>query len=192
MSRIGKKPVAVPAGVKVEIKGQTISIKGPLGEMSLNCNPKIKMKLDGSTINVENEERDNKFARQSHGTTRALIANIVKGVTEGYQKRMQLFGTGFNVKVQGDKFILQIGFCNPAEVEIPKGIKINIETAATKGDEVPAVFVVTGIDKALVGLVASIIRGIYPPEPYKGKGIRYADEYVRRKVGKSFTSGAAT
>ncbi len=192
MSRIGKKPVAIPAGVKVELKGQKVCIKGPQGELCLDCNPRIKVKVADSNILVENENREDKFACQLHGTTRALLANMVKGVTEGYLKRMQVFGTGFNVKVQADKFILQVGFANPVEIKIPKGIKINVETAATKGDEVPAVFSVTGPDKALVGQLAATIRNVSPPEPYKGKGIRYADEYVRRKVGKSFTSGAAT
>ncbi len=192
MSRIGKKPVAIPAGVKAELKGQKICIKGPQGELCLDCNPRIKVKIADSNVLVENENRDDKFACQLHGTTRALIANMVKGVTDGYQKRMQVFGTGFNVKVQADKFVLQVGFANPVTVQIPKGVKITVETPATKGDDVPAVFVISGPDKALVGLLAANVRNISPPEPYKGKGIRYADEYVRRKVGKSFTSGAAT
>ena len=125
---------------------------------------------------------------------RALIANMVKGVTKGYQKRIQVFGTGYNVKVQADKLILQVGFCNPVEVKIPKGIKVNIETAATKGDEVPAVFTISGVDKALVGQLASNIRNICPPEPYKGKGIRYADEHMQKEGRKSlyFRSGNVT
>lgn len=192
MSRIGKKPVAIPAGVKVEQSGQNIKVKGPLGELSLNCHPKVKVKIDGSAVRFENENRADKFACQLHGTMRALIANMIEGVTNGYQKRMQVFGTGYNVKVQADKLMLQVGFCSPAEVKIPKGIKVNIETAATKGDEVPAVFTISGLDKAVVGQLAANIRSVNPPEPYKGKGIRFADEHIRRKAGKSFTSGAAT
>jgi large subunit ribosomal protein L6 len=192
MSRIGKKPVEIPEGVKVELAGQIVKVKGPLGETSLNCHPKIKIKIDGSAVHVANENKADKFACQLHGTTRALIANMVDGVTKGYQKRMQIFGTGYNVKVQGDKLVMQVGFCNPAEVKIPKGAKVNIETAATKGDEVPAVFTVSGIDKIVVGQLAANIRRVSPPEPYKGKGIRYADERVRRKAGKAFSSGAAT
>jgi large subunit ribosomal protein L6 len=192
MSRIGKRPVEIPAAVKAELNGRIIKIKGPLGELSLDCHPKVKVKIDGSKVIVENENRSDKFACQLHGTTRALIANMVKGVTDGYQKRLQIFGTGFNLKVAGNKLLLQVGFCNPAEVEIPKEIKINIEAAATKGDDTPAVFTVSGLDKALVGQFASMVRAVNPPEPYKGKGIRYADELVKRKVGKSFTSGSAT
>jgi large subunit ribosomal protein L6 len=192
MSRIGKKPVAIPQGVKVEQSGQTIKIKGPLGELSLNCHPKIRVKIDGSVVCLENENRSDKFACQLHGTMRALVANMIEGVTKGYQKRLLVFGTGYNVKVQADKLILQVGFCSPAEVKIPEGIKVNIETAATKGDEVPAAFAVSGVDKAVVGQLAAQIRNVSPPEPYKGKGIRFADEHIRRKVGKSFTSGAST
>ena len=192
MSRIGKKPVEIPAAVKAELSGQTIKVKGPLGELTLNCHPRIKVKIDGSKVLVENPNPSDKFACQLHGTTRALIANMVKGVTEGYKKRLLIFGTGFNVKLQANKLLLQVGFCNPVEVEIPEAIKVNIETAATKGDDTPAAFTISGPDKALIGQLASNVRGINPPEPYKGKGIRYADEYVKRKVGKTFTSGAAT
>jgi large subunit ribosomal protein L6 len=192
MSRIGKKPVEIPPAVKAEFSGQIIKVKGPLGELSLNCHPRIKVRIDGSKILVENHNRSDRFACQLHGTMRALIANMIKGVTQGYQKRLLIFGTGFNLKQQSNKLLLQVGFCNPVEVEIPKGIKVNIETAATKGDDTPAAFTISGPDKALIGQLASNIRNVNPPEPYKGKGIRYADEHVKRKVGKTFTSGAAT
>jgi len=120
---------------------------------------------------------------------RALIANMVTGVSKGFEKKMEIYGTGYNVKEQSGKLILQVGFCHPVEMVIPKGIKINIETAATRGNEVPAKLMLSGIDKCLLGQFAADIRKIRPPEPYKGKGIRYTDEYVRRKVGKAFATG---
>jgi large subunit ribosomal protein L6 len=114
---------------------------------------------------------------------------MIKGVSKGYEKKLQIYGTGYSVKEQGGKLILAIGLCNPMEKPIPKGIKVHIETAATKGDEVPAKFTLSGADKCLLGRFAADIRKIKPPEPYKGKGIRYEGEYVKRKVGKAFASG---
>lgn len=189
MSRIGKKPVEIPAGVKVEVKGKEVKVSGPKGELTLACHPKLNVKVEGTSVVVENSHADDRESRQMHGTFRALLANMVNGVNKGYEKRMQIFGTGYNVKVQGDKIVLQVGFSEPAMRQIPKGIKVNIETAATKGDEVPAVFTASGADKAVLGQFAAEVRKVRPPEPYKGKGIRYAGEYVRRKVGKAFTSG---
>jgi large subunit ribosomal protein L6 len=114
---------------------------------------------------------------------------MVTGVSKGFEKKMQLYGTGYNVKERGGKLVFQVGFCHPVERVIPEGIKINIDVDATRGNDVPARFTLSGIDKCLLGQFAAEIRKIRPPEPYKGKGIRYADEYVRRKVGKAFTSG---
>ena len=191
MSRIGKKPVIIPEGVKVEQNGLSIKVSGPLGSLQLNCHPRIEIKIDSSSgkVLVENGRPEVRQNRQLHGTMRALIANMVTGVSKGFEKKMQMYGTGYNVKEQGGKLILQIGFCQPVERPIPKGIKVNIETGATKGDEVPARFTLLGIDKRLLGQFAADIRKIKPPEPYKGKGIRYADEYVKRKVGKAFATG---
>lgn len=191
MSRIGKKPVVIPAGVKVEQSGPCIKVSGPLGSLQMNCDPRIKVKIDSSAgmVLVENEHLEVRRNRQLHGTTRALIANMITGVSKGYEKKMMIYGTGYNVKEQGGKLILQIGLCNPAERPIPKGVKVNIETAATKGDEVPAKFTLSGADKCLLGRFAADVRKIKPPEPYKGKGIRYEGEYVKRKVGKAFASG---
>ncbi len=193
MSRIGKKPVVIPQGVKVEQKGQNIEVSGPLGSLQLKCHPRIKVKIDSSAgqVLVENENLEVRQNRQMHGTTRALIANMVVGVSKGYEKKLLIYGTGYNVKEQGGKLILQIGFCNPVEKPIPKGVKVNIETAATKGDEVPAKFALVSADKKVLGQFAADIRKVKPPEPYKGKGIRYAGEYVKRKVGKAFATGTA-
>jgi large subunit ribosomal protein L6 len=191
MSRIGKKPVIIPQGVKIEQKGQLISVSGPLGSLQLDCHPRIKVKVNGSEgkILVENEHPDNRQCKQMHGTTRALIANMVAGVSSGFEEKLEIYGAGYNVKEQGGKLLIQVGFARQVERLIPKGIKVGIEVGATRGDDVPARFTVSGIDKALVGHFAADIRKIRPPEPYKGKGIRYAGEHVRRKVGKAFTSG---
>ena len=146
MSRIGKKPVVIPQGVKVEQKGQNIEVSGPLGTLQLKCLPQIKIKIDiaAGQVLVENDHLEVRQNRQMHGTTRALIANMVVGVSKGYEKKLMIYGTGYNIKEQGGKLILQIGFCNPVEKPIPKGVKVNIETAATKGDEVPAKFTLSG------------------------------------------------
>lgn len=191
MSRIGKKPIIIPEGVKVEQNGLYIKVSGPLGSLQLNCHRRIKIKIDSSAgkVLVENEHPEIRRNRQLHGTMRALIANMVTGVSKGFEKKMQMYGTGYSVKEQGGKLILQVGFSHPVEKPIPKGIKVNIQTGATRGNEVPARFTLLGIDKSLLGQFAADIRKIKPPEPYKGKGIRYADEYVKRKVGKAFASG---
>ena len=190
MSRIGKKPIIIPQGVKVEQSGLCIKVSGPLGSLQLNCHPRIKVKIDSSAgkISVENEHSQIRQNRQLHGTMRALIANMITGVSRGFEKKIEIYGTGYSVKEQGEKLILQVGFSHPVEKPVPKGIKVNIETGATRGNEVPASFTLSGIDKRLLGQFAADVRKIKPPEPYKGKGIRYADEYVRRKVGKAFTS----
>ena len=192
MSRIGKKPVTIPKGVKVEQSGRCIKVSGPLGALQLDCHPRIKVKIDDAegAVLVENERPQMRQDRQLHGTMRALIANMVTGVGRGFEKKMEIYGTGYNVKEQGGKLVLQVGFSHPAEKVIPKDIKVSIETAATKGDDVPARFTLSGIDKSRLGQFAADIRKIRPPEPYKGKGIRYADEHVKRKVGKAFTTGA--
>jgi large subunit ribosomal protein L6 len=191
MSRIGKKPIVIPDGVKVELKGRCVKVSGSLGQLQMDCHPRIKVKVDESEgkIFVENEKSQVRVNRQLHGTMRALIANMITGVSKGFERKMEIYGTGYNVKEQGAKLVLQVGFSHPVERVIPKGVKVNIEVPATRGNEVPAKFTLSAIDKCLLGQFASDIRKIRPPEPYKGKGIRYADEHVRRKVGKAFASG---
>jgi len=193
MSRIGKKPIDIPGGVKVEHKGLCIKVSGPLGELQMDCHPRIKVKIDDGEgkILVDNNHPQDRQNRQLHGTMRALIANMVTGVSKGFEKKMEIYGTGYNVKEQGGKLVFQVGFCHTVRRVVPKGIKVNIEVGATRGNDVPARFTLSGIDKCLLGQFAADIRKIRPPEPYKGKGIRYADEHVRRKVGKAFASGAA-
>jgi large subunit ribosomal protein L6 len=193
MSRIGKKPIDLPDGVKVELKGLQVKVSGSLGQLQMDCHPRIKVRINDSDgkIYVENEKLQDHMNRQLHGTMRALIANMVTGVSKGFERKMEIYGTGYNVKEQGGKLVFQVGFCHPVERKIPKGVKINIDVGATRGNEVPAKFTLSAIDKCLLGQFAADIRKIRPPEPYKGKGIRYADEHVRRKVGKAFASGTA-
>ncbi|MFC1792303.1 50S ribosomal protein L6 [Planctomycetota bacterium] len=193
MSRIGKKPIVIPGGVKVELKGLCIKVSGSLGQLQMDCHPRIKVKINDSDgkILVENEKPQDHMNRQLHGTMRALIANMITGVSKGFERKMEIYGTGYNVKEQGEKLLFQVGFCHLVERAIPKGIKVNIDVGATRGNEVPAKFTLSAIDKCLLGQFAADIRKIRPPEPYKGKGIRYADEHVRRKVGKAFASGTA-
>ena len=191
MSRIGKKPIDIPEGVKVEKKGRCVKVSGPLGELQMDCHPRIDVKIDEGKILVENKNPQDRQNKQLHGTMRALIANMVTGVSKGFERKMQIFGTGYNLKEQGGKLVFQVGYCHPVELVIPKGIKVKIDVGATRGNDVPARFTLTGIDKYLLGQFAADVRKIRPPEPYKGKGIRYEDEHVRRKVGKAFASGAA-
>ncbi len=193
MSRIGKKPVVIPAGVKVEQTGPLLKVTGPLGSLEMACDQRIKVRIDASAgkILVENEHPEIRQNKQLHGTIRALIANMVTGVTNGFEKKMEIYGTGYNLKEQDGKLIFHVGFCHAVELPIPNGVKVSVGAAATRGNEVPAKFTLSGMDKCVLGQFAAEIRGIRPPEPYKGKGIRYADEQVKRKVGKQFTSGAA-
>jgi len=197
MSRIGKKPIIIPEAVTVEsangrTSGRSIKVSGPLGSLQIDCHPQIKVEIDNQQrkILVKNKSPRNRLNNQLHGTTWALIANMVTGVCSGFQKKMEIYGTGYSVKEQGGKLIFQVGFSHPVERVIPKGIKVRIDVGTTRGDDVPATFTISAIDKCLLGQFAADIRKIRPPEPYRGKGIRYADEYVRRKVGKAFTSGA--
>ncbi|MDD5012008.1 MAG: 50S ribosomal protein L6 [Phycisphaerae bacterium] len=193
MSRIGKKPVIIPSGVKVELAGQTVKVSGPKGNLEITRHPAINVKLDdsGKKIIVENSKPDGRDERAMYGTTRALLNNMVKGVSKGFERKLEIYGTGYNVKEQSGKLVLTVGYARPAEVKIPKTVKVLIEVPATKGNDTPAKFTVTGYDKQQLGQFAAEIRKVKPPEPYQGKGIRYADEHIRRKAGKAFASGAA-
>lgn len=193
MSRIGNKPVAIPAGVKVEQAGQKVKVSGPLGGLELEYRPAITVKVDKETncIVVENKNPEVRQDKALHGTVRALLANMVEGVSKGFEQKLEIYGTGYTVKEQGGKLILQVGFANPVEIPVPKSVKVKIEVPATRGDDTPAKFTLTSTDKCELGRLASDIRKKRPPEPYKGKGIRYAGQVVKRKVGKTFTSGTA-
>ncbi len=190
MSRIGKKPVNVPSGVKVELTGKTLKIAGSSASLTMELHPAVKVSYDDAAKKIQIERQgDNHLDRAMHGTTRALIANMINGVTKGYARSMQIFGTGYGVKQEGKNLLLTAGTAQPFSVPIPAGIKVDIKTPNTRGNEVPAEFTVTGADKCLVGQFSSQLRKLRPPEPYKGKGIRYANEVIKRKVGKAFASG---
>lgn len=193
MSRIGNKPVEIPSGVKVEQSDSVVKVTGALGNMQLECHPLIKVNIDDSQkrIVIENTDTQNRIGRQMHGTTRALIANMVTGVSKGFVTKMEIYGTGYNVKEQGNKLIFQVGYSHTVEKTVPEEVKVVIDVPATRGNDVPAKFTLSSINKAILGKLASEIRKIMPPEPYKGKGIRYADEKVIRKEGKAFASGAS-
>lgn len=179
MSRVGKAPITIPSGVTIDIKSMEISVKGPKGNLSMPLRKEIKVSQEGETILVEvSGTGAERFARAMHGTTRALIANMITGVTKGYEKKLEIVGIGWNAKTQGKNLTLNIGFCHPVEIPMLEGVKV--ETPA------PSQIVLTGPDNQAVGQMAAIIRKVRPPEPYKGKGIRYNGEYVRRKAGKSF------
>jgi large subunit ribosomal protein L6 len=190
MSRIGKKPIAIPSGVKIEQKGLHLKVTGPKGTLEMNCHPEIEVKVDNDAVVVSNSDQDNRAKKALHGTIRALVNNMVIGVNQGFEKKMQIFGTGYNVKEQGGKLILNVGYCHPVELKVPKSVSVEIKTPATRGNDVPALFTLSGPNKQELGQFAAVIRKVRPPEPYQGKGIRYADEHVVRKEGKALGAGA--
>ena len=177
MSRVGRLPVEVPSGVDVKIEGSHIKIKGPKGELEFSFSPEIEIAYQENVINV-NRPSDAREMRSLHGTTRALIQNMVTGVTDGYKKELQLVGVGYRANMEGNNLVLNVGYSHPVEIVPPPGISFEV------GDRAQQVFI-SGIDKQSVGQVAADIRKVRPPEPYKGKGIRYKDEYIRRKAGKA-------
>jgi large subunit ribosomal protein L6 len=175
MSRVGKYPVELPAGVQVAIASGILTAKGKLGELTLPLTDLVEAKVDGNKVSVTPKATDTK-SRMMWGTTRALIANMVTGVSTGYAKSLEITGTGYRAAVAGKNLEMNLGFSHPVVYPIPPGIKISCER--------PTAIKVEGIDKRLVGQVASEIRAFRPPEPYKGKGARYTDETIRRKEGK--------
>jgi large subunit ribosomal protein L6 len=191
MSRIGKKPIAIPAGVKLEKSGDILKVSGSKGSLEMKCHSAIEIQIDEAAkqVIVSNADENNREKKALHGTMRALVNNLVTGVSKGFEKKMQIFGTGYNLKEQNGKLVLQVGYCHAVELAVPKNVKIDIKTPATRGNDVPALFTLIGIDKHELGQFAANVRKVRPPEPYKGKGIRYADEVVKRKVGKAFASG---
>jgi large subunit ribosomal protein L6 len=176
MSRIGKQPIPIPSGVDVSLDASRVTVKGPKGTLHQDVNADMKVSIDDGEIKVErpSEEREH---RALHGLTRTLIANMVEGVTNGYEKRLEIVGVGYRAALQGTTLEVQVGFSHPVHFVPPEGIEFEVPA--------PNRITIRGIDKQLVGEVAADIRKIRKPEPYKGKGIRYADEYVRRKAGKS-------
>jgi large subunit ribosomal protein L6 len=182
MSRIGKQPVVIPSGVTVSKDGERgVVVKGPKGELRLDLRPEVDVAIDKTNVQVnvvgDPQVRE---TRAYHGMTRALLNNMVAGVTKGFEKKLEIQGVGWNAAAQGNKVVLNIGYNKPVTVEMPKGVQV--------GTPNPTSIVITGPDRQAVGHIAAAIRKRRPPEPYKGKGIRYVGEVVRRKAGKSFGS----
>ncbi len=180
MSRIGKAPIPVPSGVTVEIKGNHVSVKGPKGQLSQSIRPEISVKQDGNALHVVRSS-DDRMVRSLHGLSRTLVANMVKGVTDGFTRTLEIVGVGYRATMEGNKLIMQLGYSHPVEINPPKGIEI----AVGKGN----VITVSGIDKQAVGDMAAYIRERRPPEVYKGKGVKYQGEVIRRKAGKAAGKG---
>lgn len=176
MSRIGRMPIDIPAGVTVTLDGQVITAKGPKGELTRTLHPDMKVTVADNVITVERPS-DDKDHRSLHGLTRALIANMVKGVHEGFKKELEIVGVGYRAQMKGKKLALTIGFSHPLELDAPEGITITCPTATN--------ITIEGANNEVVGEFAAKVRGYRLPEPYKGKGIRYVGEHVRRKAGKA-------
>lgn len=176
MSRIGKKPINIPAGVTVNINGQVVKVKGPLGELQTTVHPNINIKMENNSISVSRPD-DQKENRALHGLTRSLLQNMIIGVTEGYKKVLDIVGVGYKAELKGTNLLVTIGYSHPIYFIPPAGVKIETPT--------PTQIIISGIDKQLVGQVASKIRSFRKPEPYKGKGIKYSDEQIIRKAGKT-------
>lgn len=176
MSRIGRMPIDIPAGVTVALDGQVITVKGPKGELTRTLHPDMKVTVADNVITVERPS-DEKEHRSLHGLTRALIANMVKGVHEGFKKELEIVGVGYRAQMKGKKLALTLGFSHPLELEAPAGVTVSCPTATN--------ITVEGANNEIVGEFAAKIRGYRLPEPYKGKGIRYVGEHVRRKAGKA-------
>ncbi|WML50282.1 50S ribosomal protein L6 [Neobacillus sp. PS3-34] len=176
MSRVGKKPIEIPAGVTVTLDNSTVSVKGPKGELVRSFNPDMEINIEENVVNISRPS-DAKEHRALHGTTRAVLANMVEGVSKGFEKGLELIGVGYRASKQGNKLVLNVGYSHPVEITPEEGIEIEVP-ANTK-------IIIKGTDKERVGALAANIRGVRPPEPYKGKGIRYEGEFVRRKEGKT-------
>jgi large subunit ribosomal protein L6 len=177
MSRIGKAPIPVPNGVTVTINGADVKVKGPKGELSRTIRPEIKIKQEDGKLIVERSSED-RFVRSLHGLSRTLVANMVKGVSEGFTRNLEIVGVGYRAAVEGKKLVMQLGYSHPVEIPMPPGVDVAVDKKATT-------ITLTAFDKQVLGDVASDIRSRRPPEVYKGKGIKYQNEVIRRKAGKA-------
>src|SRR4051794_12271978 len=176
MSRIGKKPIEIPTGVTITINGDVVTVKGPKGELTRSFNSDIEIKVEENVINLSRPS-ESKEHRSIHGTTRSLLANMVEGVSKGFEKSLELIGVGYRAQKQGKKLVLSVGYSHPVEFEAESGLEVEVPSN-TK-------IIIKGANKERVGALAANVRAVRPPEPYKGKGIRYEGEHVRRKEGKT-------
>ena len=182
MSRVGKMPIDVPSGVKVEIKGQDVKVTGPKGSLSRTIHPEITLTLEGSQVLVTGGDNDKKV-NAFRGLTRSLVNNMVIGVAEGFKKVLMIEGVGYRASISGNKLSLNVGYSNPVEYTLPEGVAGSVDNNTT--------IVLESIDKEMLGMTAAEIRAVRKPEPYKGKGIRYENEYIQRKAGKTGAAAAA-
>lgn len=187
MSRIGKLPIPIVDGVKVNLSGSTVNVEGPKGKLSWTHRPEMTVTIDeeNKTI-VVTRQSDERFARCLHGLTRSLIANMIEGCSKGYTRSLEIYGVGYGCSLQGNKLTLMCGYSHPVILDVPMGVTVNIETPQARGDNDPAKLSLSGADKQAVGQFAASIRKVRKPEPYKGKGVRYAGEKIIRKAGKAF------
>jgi large subunit ribosomal protein L6 len=176
MSRIGRRIIEIPPKVTVTLDGQQVAVKGPKGELSRILPAGVLLEHEGNTLTVKRRD-ESRMARERHGLSRTLVANMVEGVSQGFQRRLEIQGVGYRAQVQGRNLILNMGYSHPVQIEAPEGVQFAVENNTN--------VLVSGIDKEVVGNISAKIRSVRPPEPYKGKGIRYAGEFVRRKVGKT-------
>lgn len=184
MSRIGKRPIPIPPKVTVEVAGQVVKVKGPKGELERVFHPLIEIIKEEKELKVLRRD-DSRSARQLHGLSRTLLDNMVTGVSAGFERRLEIQGVGYRASLSGKVMTLSMGYSHPVEIDPPQGILLEIEDNAGKKINQGTLIVVNGVDKEVVGSVAAKIRSVRPPEVYKGKGIRYKGEYVRRKAGKT-------
>jgi large subunit ribosomal protein L6 len=176
MSRIGRLPITIPSGVEVTLDGSRVAVKGPKGQLEREVSPELRVVQEDGSLRVE-RPNDDKRSRELHGLTRTLLANMVTGVTDGYRKSLEITGVGYRAQLVGKKLQLNLGYSHPVEIDPPEGVAFEVEN--------PVRLAVVGIDKELVGHVAARVRSTRKPEPYKGKGVRYAGEVIRRKAGKA-------
>jgi len=183
MSRIGKKPLSLPSNVKVSVSGRSVTVESGSKKMSITHRPEVTVRIDDATKSVVVERKDDsRVSRAMHGTTRALIANMIQGVTKGYSKTLEINGVGWTARLQGQKISLNVGYADTREVAIPAGLTVKVD-----GNKIE----ISGTDKQQVGQLAAVIRSQRKPEPYNAKGIKYSDEQIVRKVGKAFAGGGA-
>ncbi len=195
MSRLGNTPIAIPGGTTAEIKGRSVAIKGPKGQLSYDMPHTISAEVADGNIVVK-RENDARRSRELHGLTRSLISNMVAGVNSGYERKLEIYGTGYGCNLKGNTLELNLGYMGRSvnkgpqfSIPVPAGLEIEVEVPAARGESTPAKMTVRGIEKQKVGQFAAEIRALRKPEPYKGKGVRYAGEQIKRKQGKALASG---
>jgi large subunit ribosomal protein L6 len=175
MSKLAKKGIAIPDGVEVKLEGQTVAVKGPKGELAVVLHPQVEVSITDKEIKVAASKEQNRRQKSVSGTFWSILRNAVQGVTQGFEKKLEIIGVGYKAQVNGEKLVLNLGYSHPVELEIPKGLEVKVEKNVVS---------ITGFDKQVVGQFAAQVRSQRKPEPYKGKGIKYSDEVVRRKAGK--------